>query len=268
MAVARDDARRVRRFLLTSPTILIGRTRTAATARSPDDDAGTAPDPWPVARWRHEWRRVAPFVPVLLLLEAANWYLLNAAFGWVLPGPILPGLTAAALILFLIATVFARSLLAAREMRSHQLRLRITLVGLVVLQIIVNTVQGFGVARGHMPATAAEFFGLSPVVMARIAGIVMGGGLALVTLSYLLFVVSVLDKMAEPLSVLSVANSVLGSRGDRQARGHPGTGAGMHAPGSAPPPGHQGGTASVWLPPESGNAETEMDPQVWGLGQN
>ncbi len=268
MAVAKDDARRARRFRLTGPTILIGRTRTAGTARSPDDAAGSAPDPWPVARWRHEWRRIAPFVPVLLLLEAANWYLLNAAFGWVLPGPILPGLTAAALLLFLIATVFARSLLAAREMRSHQLRLRITLIGLVVLQIIVNTVQGFGVARGHMPATAAEFFGLSPVAMARIAGVVMGGGLALVTLSYLLFVVSVLDKMAEPLSVLSVANSVRGSRGDWQAHVRPDAGANMHAPDSVRGPIHQGGTASVWLPPETGSAETETDPQVWGLGQN
>jgi hypothetical protein len=174
--------------------------------------ATPAPDPadaWTAARWRRESGRVAAFVGVLCLLEGANWYLLAAAFSWVLPGAVLPGLAALALIVVLVGTILSRSLLANPVLKGHQLRLRITLIGLLTLQFIVNTLEGFDVARTHLPPTAAEFFGLSPIVAARLAGAVLGGSLAIITFSYLLLVAQILEEMLPPPNLQREAEVLL-----------------------------------------------------------
>lgn len=172
-------------------------------------DAGDATDQWTVARWRREGGKVVAFIAVLCLLEGANWYLLTAAFGWVLQNTVLPGVAALALIIVLVGTVLSGSLLANPALRSHRLRLRITLVGLVALQFLVNTVEGFIVARARMPLSAAEFFGLDPVMVARLAGVVLGGSLALITFSYLMLVAQILEEMLPPPNLQREAELLL-----------------------------------------------------------
>lgn len=168
-----------------------------------------ASEPWSAARWRREWGKVATFIGVLLLLEAANGYLLAAAFAWVLPGNALPILASLALIVVLIGTVLSRSLLANPVLQSHKLRLRVTLVGLIALQFAVNTIQGYSVAQAHLPGSAADFFQLNPALAARLIGAVLGGSLALITFSYLLLVAQILEEMLPPPNLQREAEVLL-----------------------------------------------------------
>lgn len=233
-------------------------------AAAPGTGAGDAADQWTLARWRRESGRIAPFIPVLVLLEAANWYLLDVTFGWVLPGTLLPGLAALALIVVLIGTVFAGTLLANREMRSHRLRLRATLIGLIALQFTVNTIVGFDTARAHMPPVAAQFFGLDPIVMARLVGAVMGGSLALITFSYLLVVAAVVDKIMSPLSIVREVNVVLRHFDDDDARTRTaGDAVGPSAPGANGPTVDMGG--GQWTRRSRSDDETEADPAAWDI---
>ena len=194
------------------------RTRTASFLRlaggsilhsASGQSAHDANEPWTLARWRRESSRIVPLVAVLVLLEGANWFLLDIAFSWVLPGTLLPGLAALALIIVLMGTVFSNTILARQEMRPHQLRLRVTLIGLVALQFVVNTVVGFDTARYRMPDVAAQFFGTTPLVMARVAGALLGGSLALITFSYLLVVAAVVDRLVSPMNLLDEAMVLL-----------------------------------------------------------
>lgn len=175
-------------------------------------DAGEvadATDQWTVARWRREGGKVLAFIGVLCLLEGANWYLLTTAFGWVLQNPVLPGVAALALTIVLVGTVLSGSLLANPTLSAHRLRLRITLIGLVALQFVVNTVEGFVVARTRMPVAVAEFFGGDPVMVARFAGAVLGGSLALITCSYLMLVARILEEMLPPPNLQREAELLL-----------------------------------------------------------
>jgi hypothetical protein len=224
---------------------------------------------WTPLRWRREWYRVALFVPLLPLLEAANWYQLKVALEWVLPGPILSSLVATALVLFLIPTVFARSLLATREMHRRMWHLRATAYGLVFFQFLVNTVVGFSTAHTHLPPVVAEFFGIAPPLMERLAGAVMDGGLALVTLSYLVFVFAVLDHMAAHVDPMSEASALLRATGDPDGRGrsHPDAVSEPDKPGPRRPPtlGTTRGDTRTWSPRQQNEAATEADPDRWGL---
>jgi hypothetical protein len=228
--------------------------------------AGEPFEQWSVARWRRESARLAPFILVLVLLEGANWYLLEVAFGWVLPGTVLPGLAAAALILVLVGTIFSHALLLNPEMHSHRVRLRATLAGLLALQFLVNTVEGFGVAQVHMPLSAAQFFGLDPVMMARVMGATLGGGLALITFSYLLFVARVLDKMVGPLNPAREAEVVLRSLERQSVRQSaadraPGAAGDQATPSSADPTIQVRGMPG----PATSTADTEPVTRLWGL---
>lgn len=228
--------------------------------------AREANEPWTLARWRRESSRILPLVGVLVLLEGANWYLLNVAFGWVLPGTLLPGLAALALIIVLMGTVFSNTILARQEMRPHQLRLRITLFGLIALQFIVNTIVGFDTARARMPDVAAQFFGTSPVVMARIAGAVLGGSLAVITFSYLLVVAAVVDRLVSPMNLLDEA-MVLLRQADTAASGGrgqqvPQTPATPHAPDMKPTIDING---MAQASRDAGDAPTEAG--TWAVGQ-
>ena len=220
---------------------------------------------WSLARWRRESRRLIPFIPVVLLLEGANWYLLNTAFAWVLPVSALAGLAAAALLLTLFAIVFSSVVVAQPELRRDQLRLRLTLAGIVALQVGANTIVGFGVARARMPASAALFFGWDPIMMARVVSAVLGGSLALITFFCLGLVIRVVDRLFSPLDAIKEANTVLNHRDDLDAGPRP-----------APPSAQAGGqnvsqhpTVDVLgLVPVPGrdtaNAPTEADPRMFG----
>lgn len=218
------------------------RTRTASflrlaggVRRTAGASTADANEPWTLARWRRESSRIVPLVAVLVLLEGANWFLLDAAFGWVLPGTVLPGLAALALIIVLVGTVFSGTILARQEMRPHQVRLRITLVGLVALQFLVNTLVGFDTARARMPDVAAQFFGTSPIVMARFTGAVLGGSLALITFSYLLVVAAVVDRLVAPINLLDEANLLLHQAETAASGGKAQLNAQAKAPTVAPP---------------------------------
>jgi hypothetical protein len=203
------DPRHARQSQRTRTAPFLRLTAGAMRRATAHDGAADANEPWTLARWRRESSRILPLVAVLVLLESANWFLLDVAFGWVLPGTLLPGLAALALIIVLMGTVFSNTIFARQEMRPHQLRLRITLIGLVALQFMVNTVVGFDTARTNMPAVVAQFFGTNPVVMARIAGAVLGGSLALITFSYLLVVAAVVDRLVSPMNLLAEAMVLL-----------------------------------------------------------
>ncbi len=243
-----------------SPTLFKPSANTKAATRTMSSgsvaSASDLADQWTRARWRRESRRVAPFIVVLVLLEGANWYLLEAAFGWVLPGRLLPGLAALALLIVLIGTVFASSLLGHRDMRAHQRRLRVTLAGLIALQFMVNTVQGFDMARAHMPVSAAQFFGLDPLMMARVVGAVMGGSLALITFSYLLVVATVVDKIVSPVNMLHEVNLLLGQYDDASASATPGV--------QADRPTVDIGRGQ-WPTRDHSNEATEIDPGAWAI---
>lgn len=211
---------------------------------TPPADAPSAAEPWSAAQWRREWGKVATFIGVLLLLEAANGYLLAAAFAWVLPGSILPGLAALALIVVLIGTVLSRSLMANPALQSHQLRLRITLGGLVALQFAVNTLEGFTVARAHLPASVAQFFQFDPVVAARLIGAALGGSLALITFSYLLLVAKMLEEMLPPPNLQREAEVLL-RRYERTASSQPSSPSSPASPPAARQPAPTDATVTV-----------------------
>jgi hypothetical protein len=194
-----------------------GRTRTVTRPASvggitnPTEETA---EPWSAARWRRESGKIAAFVVVLAVLEGANWYLLSAAFAWVLPGKVLPGLAAFALIVVLVGTMLSRTLLDHPALRAHRVRLRITLIGLIALQFMVNTVEGFILARVTLPVAVAQFFQLDPMATARIIGMVLGGSLALITFSYLLLVAQIIEEIL-PLPDLRREAEVLLRRYER-----------------------------------------------------
>jgi hypothetical protein len=216
---------------------------------------------WSLARWRRESGRLIPFIPVVLLLESANWYLLNIAFAWVLPVTALAALAAAALLIALFAIVFSSVVVAQPELRRDRLRLRLTLGGIVALQVAANTIVGFGVARARMPASAAQFFGWDPIMMARVVSIVLGGSLALITFFCLGLVIRVVDRLFSPVDAIKEANTVLNQRDDPDAtprptpssrpRGDSNPTIAVH--GMTPTPGH-----------DTANAPTEGDPRMFG----
>ncbi|HEY7779925.1 MAG TPA: hypothetical protein VIC85_06910 [Ktedonobacterales bacterium] len=216
---------------------------------------------WSLARWRRESTRLIPFVPVVLLLESANWYLLNTAFAWVLPVSALAALAAAALLIALFAIVFSSVVVAQPELRRDQLRLRLTLTGIVALQVAANTIVGFGVARTHMPASAALFFGWDPIVMARVVSVVLGGSLALITFFCLGLVIRVVDRLFSPVDPIKEANTVLNQRDGADPVARP----------VVPAPTGGGPSPTVVirgmvpvLGPDTGNADTVGDPRMFG----
>lgn len=262
MVVEMERAGQAGQSQVRPPTLSIAPGRPALAPQPPPSSASAAPasdpaDAWSAARWRRESGKVAAFIIVLGLLEGANWYLLSAAFSWVLPGTVLPDLAALALIVVLIGTVLSGSLLANPALRGHRTRLRITLAGLLALQFGVNTMEGFIVARGHLPVAAAEFFQLDPAAMARVVGTVLGGSLALITFSYLLLVARILEEMLPPPNLQREAEVLLRRYERLSARAR--TGADRAA---APAPDPLDPTVPMSLSDHS-NSETQPATRFW-----